>query len=120
MPDNDNSIESQLAGHRKRNNELRKTFESRNVDFQQIRPVDFHFWAWSQRDAAVLARSLYQMGFLIRLLAPAAVDTDPDRWTIEGGARISLAEALSDELAEKLVRLASAEDTIFDGWGTSI
>ena len=62
---------------------------------------------------------MYQMGFLIQLLAPAQNENDPDRWGIEAGANIPLAQALSSELTEKLVRLAAA-DGVFDGWGTTM
>jgi hypothetical protein len=114
------SIVKELSGHRERNRELRVNFEQRNVDLDEPRPIEFHFWAWTQRDAAVLGRSLYQMGFLLRLLAPAPTDADPDRWTVEAGAKIPLTQALGDELAEKLIKLAATEDAVFDGWGTSI
>ena len=114
------SIAKQLSGHQERNRELRATFEQKDVDLNEPRPIEFHFWAWTQRDAAVLGRSLYQMGFLVRLLAPAPKDDDPDRWAVESGAKIALTKALGDELAEKLVKLAAAEDAVFDGWGTSI
>ena len=114
------SIERQLGRHRERNHELKAKFERRQVDLTVARPVEFHFWAWSQRDAAVLGRALFQMGFLIRLLAPAPGPDDPDKWSIEAGAKIPLAQALGDELAEKLINLASAEDAVFDGWGTNM
>lgn len=114
------AIAKAIKEHRDRNRELRARFEERKVNFDEPRPIDFHFWAWMQRDAAVLARSLYQMGFLIRLLAPVPAENDPDRWSIEAGATIPLTQALSDELTEKLVRLAAKEDATFDGWGTSV
>lgn len=60
------------------------------------------------------------MGFLIRLLAPTPAEDDPDRWSIEAGAKIALTEALGDELTEKLIKLAAEEDAVFDGWGASI
>ncbi|HEU0124241.1 MAG TPA: ribonuclease E inhibitor RraB [Bryobacteraceae bacterium] len=110
----------ELRGHKERNRKLRVTFAQRNVDLNEPRPIEFHFWAWTQRDAAALGRSLYQMGFLVRLLAPAPIDADPDRWAIESGAKIPLTQALGDELAEKLVKLAAGENAVFDGWGTSI
>ena len=114
------SIAQELSGHRERNRALRTKFEERKVDLAEPRPIEFHFWAWTQRDAAVLGRALYQMGFLIRLLTPAPQPDDPDRWSVEAGAKISLTQALGDELTEKLVKLASAEDAVFDGWGTSV
>src|SRR5215813_6661528 len=110
----------ELCRHHERNPELRVKFEQKETNLEESRPVEFYFCARSQRDAAVLGRSLYQLGFLIRQIAPAATDDDPERWLVEAGARISLHQALGDELAKKLIDLAAAEDATFDGWGTSI
>jgi hypothetical protein len=109
-----------IARHRNRNLELRATFEKRNVNLEEPRLIDFHFWARTQRDAAVLGRALYGMGFLIRLLAPAPTESDQARWSVEAGTKIPLNEALGADLTEKLVELAAKEDAVFDGWGTSI
>ncbi|MDZ7637535.1 MAG: ribonuclease E inhibitor RraB [Bryobacterales bacterium] len=114
------SVDEELNSHRERNRELHKTFSERKIDLNEPRPVEFHFWSWTQRDAAVLGRSLYEMGFLIRLLAPASEEDDPDRWAIEAGAKLPLLQALSEELTKKLVELADADDAILDGWGTSV
>ena len=114
------SIAEELSGHRNRNRELRTEFERRKVDVNEPRPIEFHFWSWTQRDAALLGRSLYQMGFLVRRLAPAPTEDDPERWAVEAGAKIPIAQAIGDELADKLVNLAAAEDAVFDGWGTSV
>jgi regulator of RNase E activity RraB len=114
------AIKTATNEHRQRNRKLRMDFKLRGVDFDEPRPIDFHFWAWTQRDAAVVGRELYKKGFLIRLLAPAPSSDEQDRWSVEAGVRISLNEALGDELTEKLVKLAAEEDSVFDGWGTSI
>jgi hypothetical protein len=117
---NDEAIKTALHEHEQRNDHLKLNLEQKGVDLNAPRPVDFHFWAWSQRDAAVLARSLYQMGFLIRLLAPANVENDPDRWSVEAGAKVTPRQAAGAELTEKLIRLAAEQDSVFDGWGTSV
>ena len=116
----DEAIATALHEHQLRNQNLKVDLQQKGVDLNEPRPVDFHFWAWSQRDAAVLARSLYKMGFLIRLLAPAQAENDPDRWSVEAGAKIPLTQATGDELTEKLIRLAAEQDSVFDGWGTSV
>jgi hypothetical protein len=114
-------IADSLTEHRNRNLQLQAEFEKRQIDLNEHRPIDFHFWASTQRDAAVLARSLYQKGFLIRLISHTKnEDDDSERWSVEAGAKIPLAQALGDELSEELVRMAAHEDSIFDGWGTSI
>jgi hypothetical protein len=109
-----------IAEHSNRNQSLKLLFEKKGVSLDDPRPADFHFWAWSQRDAAIVAKSLYQMGFLIKLIAPAPIENDPDRWTVEAGIKIPLAEALGDGLTAKLVQLADEEDAVFDGWGAAI
>jgi len=114
------AIKKAASEHRERNRELKGCFEARQVDLSEARPVEFHFWAWTQRDAAVLARGLYEMGFLIRLLAPAPSSEDADRWAVDAGAKIPLEQALGEELADKLIRLAGKDDAVFDGWGASV
>ena len=114
------ALASAIEGHRSRNSALRARFEALRVGLEEPCSVDFHFFAWTQRDAAVLARALYQKGFLIHLLAPSPCEADADRWSVEGGARIPLEQALSDKLTEELVKLAFDESAEFDGWGTDI
>ena len=109
-----------IMRHSNRNQSLKLLFEEKGVSLDEPRPIDFHFLAWSQRDAAVVAKRLYEMGFLIKLLAPAPIENDPDRWSVEAGAKIPLAESLGGSLTEKLVHLAAMEDAVFDGWGTSV
>lgn len=48
----------QIAGHRARNRQLKVEFESREIVFEEPRPIEFQFWANTQRDAAVVARAL--------------------------------------------------------------
>jgi hypothetical protein len=113
-------IANDIRAHSLRNRALRESLVKRNVDLTVARPAEFQFWAWSQRDAAVLARELYGIGFLVRLLAPAPDQDEEDRWAVEAGARIPIEEALSDSLVTKLVELARKCDAEFDGWGTQI
>ena len=89
-----------IRAHRERNLQLRLRFEEQNVALDEPRPIDFQFWAWTQRDAAVLARTLYEMGFLVRLITPASTTSDRDRWAVEAGARIPVAQTLGEELTE--------------------
>src|SRR5262249_18208092 len=117
---NTKSIAEALDGHLKRNLALRARFEQMALKFDEPRPIDFQFSAWTQYDAAVLAQGLYKMGFFVKILAPAPVENDPDRWSVEAGAKIPLNQALGAELTEKLVKLADQEDSVFDGWGTSV
>jgi len=83
------------------------------------RPVDVHFWAWDQTDAANLARELYRRGYLVTVIARADAEQDEECWNVEAGAKIAPQNVLSDEFTEDLVRLAAAHDSAYDGWGTA-
>jgi hypothetical protein len=117
---NTKAITKAIEGHMKRNLALRAKFEQLGLNFNEPRPIEFQFWARSQYDAGGLAQGLYKMGFFVKLLAPSPAKDDPERWSVETGAKIPLTQALSQEFAEKLVRLAAQEDSVFDGWGTSV
>jgi hypothetical protein len=113
-------IQTSLAKHRDRNAQLRQVLSERAVNFSQERPVDVHFWVWSQRDAAVLARDLFKQGFLVKLLSSASSPDDPSRWTVDAGARVAPERMLGDEFTERMIRLAAEHDAIYDGWGTEL
>ena len=114
----EHELEESLSGHRIRNSGLRQTLNSKGVDLTEGRPVDVHFWAWSQRDAAVLARELYKKGFLVKLLSSQSAANQEGRWGIEAGALIVPEEILGDDFTEGMVRLAANCDGVYDGWGT--
>jgi hypothetical protein len=57
------TLATALQEHQRRNHRLQLDLEQKGVDLDEPRPIDCHFWAWTQRDAAVLAKSLYQMGY---------------------------------------------------------
>ena len=84
------------------------------------RPVDVHFWAWDQTDAAVLARELYRRGYLVTVIARSTPDQDVEQWNVEAGAKVAPQKVLSDEFTEDLVRLAAAHNSAYDGWGTAV
>src|SRR5215471_5359639 len=65
------AIAEAIHSHAERNRELRAQLLSKGVSLGEPRPVEFHLWAFTHRDASVLARSLFEMGFLLRLLSPA-------------------------------------------------
>lgn len=113
-------IQGAISRHRSRNAELRQVLTAKGVSLTQERPVDVHFWAWDQSDAAVLARELYRRGYLVTAIARAAAEQDEERWNVEAGATIAPQKVLSDEFTEDLVRLAAAHDSAYDGWGTSV
>jgi hypothetical protein len=60
---NEEAIATAIKGHHVRNLRLKRDFEKRGVELDDPRSIDFHFLAWAQRDAAVLAKSSYEIGF---------------------------------------------------------
>jgi hypothetical protein len=116
----DPAIQEALSEHRQRNAELQKVLVAKNIDLKERRPIDVHFWAWSQRDAAVIGRDLFKRGFLVKLIAPSPQPGDEERWGVEAGALIVPEEILGDEFTEGMVRLASTQDGTYDGWGTDL
>lgn len=113
-------IQGTISRHRSRNAQLRQVLIEKRVSLTEERPIDVHFWAWDQTDAAVLARELYRRGYLVTVIARSALDQDEERWNVEAGAKIAPQRALSDEFSEDLVRLATAHDSVYDGWGTAV
>jgi len=112
-------IQNAISKHRSRNLHLRQVLLDKTVSLGEARPIDVHFWAAHQRDAALLARELYRRGYLVTVIARTS-GPDEERWNVEAGARIIPHNALSDEFTEDLVRLAASHDSIYDGWATSI
>lgn len=115
----DEILES-IAGHRQRNTQLRQVLSDKQVNLSEQRPTEVHFWAWSERDAAVLAQELYKKGFLVKHISPSPEPGDEKLWSIEAGAQVIPEEILGDEFTEGMVRLAARFDSVYDGWGTSV
>jgi regulator of RNase E activity RraB len=110
-----------LQGHAARNAELLEMLRNRAVDLKAHRSIEHHFWSKSQRDAALLANELYRRGFLLLILARAAPREGSDyTWNVEAGFRDTIEHAASDAVARDLVDLATAFNSRYDGWGTSV
>jgi len=113
-------IQASIKGHQKRNTELMKRLRAKGAILGEPRSIDLHFWAPSQKHAALLSRALYERGFLVLVLAPANSKEDPKRWNIEAGVRQSINITIRKEFVEGMVRMASDFSSEFDGWGTSL
>jgi hypothetical protein len=113
-------IESAVAGHRARNAELRLHLTRKGIALSEGRPVDVHFLADDQHDAAMLARELFKKGFLVKLLAPAGQDESDGRWSVEAGALVPPDQILGERLTAQLVRMAADCGAVYDGWGTEL
>lgn len=105
--------------HNRRNLEYRDKLIAGGIWLDDARPVELHFWADEQMGAAMLARSLYQSGFLVLMLAPSEQEDGNVRWSIQIGLKTPIARILSADFTEAMVRLAADHSAEFDGWGAS-
>src|SRR5258708_3670713 len=109
-----------LRGHESRNEELLRALQTKGVALDKGRSVEHHFWANSQREAALLAKELYDRGFLELAISPVSTEDDSKLWDVEAGVQQAPTVAASREISEELTRLAAQFDAVYDGWGTSI
>jgi hypothetical protein len=109
-----------VHGHEARNAELKRDLAAKSVPLDEARPVDHHFWAPTQRDAAYLARELYSAGFLVTCLSPPQPNSAERDWNVEIAARQSPEDAASLRTADWFTRLAAQFDSVYDGWGTTV
>jgi hypothetical protein len=82
-----NEINGILRGHENRNEELLRTLQTKGVALDKGRSVEHHFWANSQREAARLARKLYERGFLVLAISPVSTEADSKLWDVEAGTK---------------------------------
>lgn len=112
-------IEIIINDHVRRNNELLENLELKRVSAVDKRPIDHHFWANGQPEAALLAQQLYKLGFLVTAIARVTGD-DSALWNVEASIEQAPLEAANIRTVERLTRLAAQFDVIYDGWGTSV
>jgi regulator of RNase E activity RraB len=120
MKSAETDIEKAIAGHAARNAVLRNVFVEKGIDLDEPRLIECHFWIWSRDAAENLALALVSRGFHILAQHSAASSTDPSLWNVEAGIKQSIHLTLRPEFTDDLVRLAGANDGIYDGWGTSV
>lgn len=113
-------IRAIITGHISRNRELLQTIESNGVSITRERSIDHHFWANSRNEASLLAKELYDQGYLVSVISPVTTTDDSILWNVEATSQQSLVDATNTHLVETLVRLAAKFDAVYDGWGTSI
>lgn len=117
---NSDDISRSIEGHKRRNLDLRDNLVQKGIALDEPRAVELHFWSAEQRDAALLARALYQSGFLILVLAPNEQENGSIRWNIEAGLKEPISRMISSDFTERMVLLAEEHSSEFDGWGTSV
>ena len=101
---------------------LLATMRDMGLDLQQSRSVEHHFLAENQQNASLLARALYEKGYLILMLAPSDSEdgSHSSCWNVEAQVQHTPEEAASSLISEELVRLAAQFDAVYDGWGTPV
>ena len=113
-------IRKSIVGHNARNAELLQHIRDKGAAVDEPRPIDHHFYASSQKDAALLAKELYSRGYLVLVLSPPRKEDNSAYWNLEVGIQRTAIEAASQHITEELVRLAAKFNAIYDGWGTLI
>ncbi len=108
-----------LAAHERRNEELCQALADRGIDLEEARAVELHFWSAEQHDAALLAKALYGLGFLVLVIAPENSES-MSRWNVEAGLREPVTLIASNEFTTRLIELALEHASEYDGWGTSV
>jgi regulator of RNase E activity RraB len=114
--------QTKLNGHAERNKKLIEVFRSKNVDLNQSRSIDLHFWAWGQQNSVRLPHELYKRGFMVLMLGPARSQDqdDPDLWNVEAGTGATISHVVTEEFTATLTDLAAQFDAEYDGWGTAV
>jgi len=111
-------IKELITGHEERNRELLRTLRSRGVAIDVARAVEHHFWSNSQREAAMLAKELYNRGYLLLGIGPVQVEDGSELWNVEAELKQKPSEAAGHRVSEDLTRLAAGFGSTYDGWGT--
>jgi Regulator of ribonuclease activity B len=112
------NIQEQIDGHFRRNEELKEALRDKGVKLHERRSVELHFWAFSQKDAAMLAQALYEEGLLVLVLAPPP--SGESEWNIEAGLQDSVENLTSLLNVKRFVELAAKFNALYDGWGTVV
>jgi hypothetical protein len=112
------SLEAELARHAAQNEALGRALEEENVPLGLPRIVDLTFLSGNKTAAVALQAALAEAGF------PDAKahrsDSGKGRWNVEVSLSLAPDLVLSAPFTEKLVRLARACESRYDGWGTDI
>ena len=80
----------------------------------------FTFGQQNSGTLQLLARALYQIGFLVLMLAPHQQEDGSAVWNVEAGVREPISRIVSPDFTERMVRLAAEHSSEYDGWGTSL
>jgi len=115
MPD---SVSSSVAAHAARNRDLVALISKKGGDLTARRVIDLHFWSPDKTSAGRLTHALREFG--VDQIKSNQSKSDPSLWNVEGQILASVNEVVADEFVHRLVSLAVANRSVFDGWGTSL
>jgi regulator of RNase E activity RraB len=90
------------------------------VALDERRSIEHHFWASSQREAALLGKELYDHGFLVLVISPVNTEDGSIVWNVEAAVEQTPSLAGSRQVSQELTRLGAQFDAVYDGLGTSI
>ena len=115
---NDIAIHKESVAHDARNVALLTALAEKGVDLETTRPIDLFFYAVSESEA-------YQLGRALKVVEIEVVRTEPPsgtnpEWLLEARANLTPREVAAGEYTRSLVRLATAHDARYDGWGTQV
>ena len=112
-------VETNIAAHAKRNEELKRMLRSKGVEFNTNQSIELHFWAFKRQEAVMLAKALYDEGLIVLALAPLP-DDDEGRWNVEAGIKETVEHLTTLAVVRKFAELAAQFNAIYDGWGMSL
>jgi regulator of RNase E activity RraB len=113
------AIQETIDGNMRRNAELLALLREKRVALDVSRKIEFHYWAWSESDAAKLKEVLIQAGAAVKEIT-AIEGEQENMWSATAEVMTAPALAASLEQTRTNVMLAAKFDCIYDGWGTRI
>jgi S-adenosylhomocysteine hydrolase len=116
----DEDLQSTIEAHQRRNASLRDLLITKGVDLTEPRIVECHFWSTGEDNARALAKALEIRGFKIRVLRAARTANERYLWNVETAVKQSPEITMRPEFTDDLVKLASAFESRYDGWGTQV
>jgi regulator of RNase E activity RraB len=108
-----------IDGNMRRNAELLDVLREKGIALDVSRKIEFHYWAWSESDAAKLKEALIQAEVVVKEVA-AIKGENENLWSATAEVKTTPALAASLEQTRTNVMLAAKFDCIYDGWGTRI
>lgn len=113
------TIREAIDGNTRRNAELLDVLREKGIALDVSRKIEFHYWAWSESDAAKLKEVLIQAGAAVKEIT-AIEGEQENMWSATAEVMATPALAASLEQTRANVMLAAKFNCVYDGWGTRI